>query len=345
MIPDNKPRAVIFGIEGTEITSDEWQFFKSVNPFGFILFSRNCISKSQISNLTSELKKCVKRTNVPIFIDQEGGRVIRLPKTEWPVPPSHGEIGLIGRSLSNVKQKRLAWLYGHIIGSDLLELGINVNCAPVLDLCSSEQRLFINDRSFGTDPNFVALMGKNYIRGLNDSGVSGVIKHIPGHGRASKDSHIELPIVKTSIPDLLITDFIPFRELSNVPYAMTAHVLFDAIDANFPVTFSQKTIQQIIRKHIGFNGLLLTDDLSMGALADFTLSERVELALKAGCDLILHCNANMSEMSRIASIIPELSKSLIEKSNINFNKIENNHYDNNALKEEFNILCKNTFVK
>ena len=124
-----------------------------------------------------------------------------------------------------------------------------------------------------------------------------------------------------------------------------AGVLFDAIDVNFPATFSQKIIKQMIRKHIGFNGLLLTDDLSMGALVEFTLTERVELALKAGCDLILHCNANMSEMSRIAPIIPELSKSLIEKSNINFNKIENNHYDNNALKEEFNILCKNTFVK
>ncbi|MBR72725.1 MAG: beta-N-acetylhexosaminidase [Rhodospirillaceae bacterium] len=336
MYPKRYPKAVIFVIEGSELKNDEFDFFRSVNPFGFILFSRNCINRNQIYSLTSELRSCVGRPNAPILIDQEGGRVTRLPKNLFPSPPSQGQIGTQAEKLPPEMIERFAWLYGFLIGYDLHSLGINVNCAPLLDLCFNKKSKIIGDRSFGSKPHLVTLLGKSYIKGLNAAGVNEVIKHIPGHGRSSIDSHFKLPIINTPIQKLYETDFKPFKNLCFSSYAMTAHVRYATID-KLPVTFSEKIIQEIIREYIGFKGLLITDDISMGALKG-NLSKRAELALNAGCDLVLHCSGDISEMYKIARILPEFKSSFANKTIISNIRKDKKTININILRDEFKLM-------
>ncbi len=279
--------------DGLSLTADETAVFNELDPFGFILFARNCQSPSQLKRLTDEMKKAVDREDVPIFIDQEGGRVCRLNPEYWRKPPSgkalltlykkDSEMGLVATKIN-----------ARLMADELRSLGISVNCYPLLDLYFSGADKVIGDRSYGENGDIVAKLGEAACEGLLSGGVLPVIKHIPGHGRATVDSHIDLPIVDTSRDILSKTDFAPFKALNHMPLAMTAHVGYSAIDAINPATLSEKVIRQVIREEIGFKGVLISDDVNMKALSG-NPSANAKQALRAGCDLILHCNAPLTE--------------------------------------------------
>jgi len=289
--------AAIFGCEGLTLSKRERDFFADVAPWGFILFKRNIDTPTQVKRLTDALRETVGRADAPILIDQEGGRVQRMGPPHWPVYPP-------GRAYSQVQRNwsgdaDLARLGARLIAHDLAAVGINVDCVPVLDVPAADGHEIIGDRAYGADASTVSRFGRAAAEGLIAGGVLPVIKHIPGHGRAKADSHLALPVVETSYDELDAIDFAPFKALSDMPLAMTAHVVFTAIDAKRPVTTSREAISKVIRREIGFDGLLMSDDLSMKALAgDFT--ERAEAALKAGCDVVLHCNGDMAEMTAVA---------------------------------------------
>lgn len=291
-------RAVIFGCQGTALTPEEAAFFKDTDPFGFILFARNCETPAQIRALVQALRDSVGRANAPVLIDQEGGRVARLKPPQWPgLPPAEA----IGQAyLANPAEGlELARLHGEILGTMLADLGIDVDCAPVLDVRDPAGHDVIGDRAFSSDPAVVAALGRAQAEGLLAAGVLPVIKHIPGHGRARADSHLELPVIAADLETLEATDFAPFMALSAMPLAMTAHLSLPALDENAPVTLSERIISGIIRGRIGFDGCLMTDDLSMKAL-NGPLDTLAARALGAGCDLILHCNGQMAEMEAVA---------------------------------------------
>ena len=294
-------KAIIFGCAGLVLTKEEKKFFSTTNPWGFILFGRNIKNPTQLKLLTDSLQDVVGR-NVPILIDQEGGRVERLSKPYWRtwMPPLE-QMQLVPEALS----MRAMWLRYRIIGEELKKVGINVNCAPIGDLANSLTHKVLLNRCYGDIPKIVIQAAKACANGLMDSGVLPVLKHIPGHGRADVDSHLELPKVKTSLKELSVSDFSIFKSLNDIPLGMTAHVLFEKIDKTFPATQS-KVIIEIIRKQIGFRGLLMTDDLSMKAL-NGTLEEKVVKSLDAGCDLVLHCNGKMPEMIEIANTCSSIS--------------------------------------
>jgi beta-N-acetylhexosaminidase len=296
-------KAVIFGVSGTELTPREKSFFKESNPAGFILFKRNCADSEQIRKLNSSLRESVG-WHCPILIDQEGGRVQRLGPPNWQQFPPAGKFAKI--ALEDL-EKAKAEVYENAkqIAAELLDLGINVNCAPMADLLFGFSHEIIGDRAFGTDPEIVSILAGYMARGLLDGGVIPILKHIPGHGRAKLDSHEALPRVGASLEKLSRTDFIPFINLNDLPWGMTAHIKYTAIDADNCATES-KTIIDIIRNGIGFDGLLLTDDISMKALTG-TFTERTEKSLVAGCDIILHCNGDMKEMQEIAAACPSLA--------------------------------------
>ena len=296
---------LVFGCSGKVLSSAEHGFFRSVKPYGFILFDRNISDPDQVRHLTQELRETVDNPMAPIFIDQEGGRVARLRPPYWRITPS-------ARSLVNRFSNdpdlvcRLIHLNSRLIAHDLINSGISVSCMPVLDLVSQEAHEVIGDRSYGSDPEKVSRYGRIACQGLIERGVLPVIKHIPGHGRATLDSHLELPRIDAGIEELERTDFRPFRELCDMPMAMTAHVLFSAVDSMLPATISPHIVSIVIRELIGFDGLLITDDISMGALTG-TLRERASGALTAGCDLVLHCNGILSEMKELAIGIGPMS--------------------------------------
>jgi beta-N-acetylhexosaminidase len=291
-------RAVIFGCSGPELTPEERTFFAEVDPVGFILFERNCTSPDQVRALCEALCDSVGRPHAPILIDQEGGRVRRLKPPHWrEAPPARvfAERALID---TNAARNAVA-LNAGLIASELADLGIDVDCAPVLDLPQPDADPIIGDRAFGTDPEIVALLGRAMCDGLLAGGALPVIKHIPGHGRARADSHKELPRVDTPLAELRAYDFKPFKALADQPIGMTAHVVYEAIDPDRPATTSPLAID-LIRSEIGFDGVLVSDDLSMKALSgDF--KERAEAALAAGCDVVLHCNGDMAEMRAVAN--------------------------------------------
>lgn len=294
-------KAIIFGIKGTSLTEEEKEFFKKVNPVGFILFSRNLETSSQIKQLIQNLYLCTDRENIPILIDQEGGRVQRLgPKLGYNrYPAAQLFSNLEMKDLERAKE--LCKINFRILGSDLINLGINVNCAPCLDILDPSAHNVIGDRSFGNEPKIISILGKAAIDGLREAGVMPIIKHIPGHGRALVDSHLELPEVTLSMEELENTDFLPFKELALYSeLAMTAHIVYKAIDPDFPITLSPKGIR-FIREHIGFKGILISDDLSMKAL-EGSLDELAEKSYKAGCDLVLHCNGNLEEMKQVSKV-------------------------------------------
>lgn len=298
-------RACIFGCAGLELTADEAAFFADVKPWGFILFKRNVDSPAQVRRLVDALRETVGRDDAPVLIDQEGGRVQRLGPPHWPVyPPGRAYGDLAGND--PLLRREITRLGARLMAHDLAELGINADCVPVLDVPQAGAHDVIGDRAYGATVEEVALLGRAAAEGLIAGGVLPIIKHIPGHGRATADSHLDLPVVDSPLAELEAVDFEPFRILSDMPMAMTAHVVYSAIDAKRPATTSRKAIKHVIRESIGFQGLLMSDDLSMKALSgDF--KDRTRASLAAGCDVVLHCNGDMAEMEPIAAACGKLS--------------------------------------
>ncbi len=289
--------AAIFGCAGEILTKTESQFFRDVRPCGLILFARNCQSPAQVRRLVQDFRDAVGMEDVLILIDQEGGRVCRLTPPHWRLPPAAAEFGrLYDRDFaSGIEAARLN---GQVIAAELHDLGINVDCLPVLDVRVAGAHDIIGDRAFSSDPNTVAALGSALSDGLLSGGVLPVMKHIPGHGRATVDSHVDLPVVCATSQALNDLDFVPFRSLAATPLAMTAHVVFTSLDDDRPATSSSSVIS-LIRHDLGFDGLLLTDDLSMQALPG-TMAERAIASRTAGCDLLLHCNGDPREMEAVA---------------------------------------------
>lgn len=294
---------IIFGVSGTKLTSEEESFFTQYQPAGFILFKRNVIDQQQLTGLVRDLTACVRTDAVPILIDQEGGRVVRIKLPGMRQLPPSGEIGALVKSAGLEAAKQAAYSNAHAIGTDLKTFGINVNCAPVLDLLFDGADSIIGDRSFGKDPAIVYELGLASCLGFLDAGVTPVIKHIPGHGRALLDSHKALPRVNTSRTAMETSDFVPFRKIINDLreriWAMTAHIVYDDIDPSHPATQSKIILQELIREDFGFPGVIVSDDIGMKAL-NGSMAERALLALDAGCDIVLHCSGNMTEMTEIA---------------------------------------------
>jgi len=296
--------ALVLGCSGLSLTDEERAFFRDANPFGFILFRRNVGTPAQVKALTHALREAVGR-DAPVVIDQEGGRVQRLGPPHWPKYPAGRVYGRI--SLNDpVTRREITRLGARLIAHDLLSVGINVDCVPVLDIPVPGAHDVIGDRAYGFDATTVGILGRAAAEGLMAGGVLPVMKHVPGHGRAGVDSHLSLPVVDTPLDALEAVDFLPFRMLADLPAAMTAHVVYTAIDPRSPATTSRKAIRSIIRGTIGFEGLLFSDDLSMQALSG-TLGERAAAALAAGCDIGLHCNGKMDEMIDIAARVPVLA--------------------------------------
>ncbi len=293
---------MVLGCAGERLTPEEGRFFAAADPLGFILFRRNCRTRDQLRALVAELRRCVARADAPVLVDQEGGRVARLTPPEWRAYPAAAQIA----SLPDPLAAEAARLGARLIADDLAALGITVDCAPVLDLPARDANPVIGDRAFGTEPARVVRLGRAFCEGLLAGGVLPVIKHIPGHGRARVDSHHACPRVEANRAVLAHSDFAPFRALSAMPWAMTAHIVFAAIDDTAPATFSRRVIDTIVRGDIGFGGVLLSDDISMGAL-DGGYGERTLRALDAGCDLVLHCSGVIAEMAEIVTVAPPIS--------------------------------------
>ncbi|WP_333611278.1 beta-N-acetylhexosaminidase [Brevundimonas bullata] len=288
--------AAIYGCSGHSLTAEERAFFAEVRPWGFILFRRNVDTPDQVKALVAELRDSVGRADAPVLIDQEGGRVQRLGPPHWPkYPPGSAYLKAVNDPMA---ARELVRLGARLIAHDLRALGITVDCVPVLDVPVTGAHDIIGDRAYAQDPATVTQLGRAAAEGLLAGGVLPIIKHIPGHGRAFADSHHDLPVVETDLATLDAWDFAPFKALSDMPMAMTAHVVFTAVDAKRPATTSKKGIR-LMREHLGFSGLIMSDDLSMKALSG-TLNQRAEQSLKAGCDVILHCNGDLDEMRQVA---------------------------------------------
>lgn len=289
--------AIVLDPVGPSLTEEEKAFFRDLNPFGYILFARHCESPEQIKRLVGELKSLSGRDRLPVFIDQEGGRVARLKPPHWAAYPPAGKFASLAKR-DRDKAHKATYLNARLIAHDLYALGITVNCAPLADLPVEGAHDIIGDRAFGREAEQVIFLARAQAAGLMDGGIVPVLKHIPGHGRAFADSHLELPVVRESLEMLRATDFVPFKALANLPMGMTAHVLFTAIDNQHMATLSKKAIE-LIRNELGFKNLLLSDDLSMKAMQG-SLDERARQALSAGCDVVLHCNGSLDEKQQAA---------------------------------------------
>lgn len=290
---------VIFGCLGPVLEPQERDFFRAAQPWGFILFGRNIQDRAQVRALVADLRETVGDAKAPILIDQEGGRVVRLKAPHWQTRLPQGVFGQLHETEPDTAREA-AYLNARLIAYDLAELGINVDCLPVLDVPVAGAHDVIGDRAFAKDPTVVIELGRAVIEGLMEGGVLPVMKHIPGHGRAGCDTHLELPHVTATADELSASDFVTFRSLNHCPMAMTAHVVYDAIDPNRPATLSPRVIVKVIREQMEYQGLVLTDDLSMQALAG-PLSARAKAALFAGCDVVLHCNGSQAEMDAVMS--------------------------------------------
>lgn len=290
--------AFICGCSGLELTRDEAAFVRDSDPWGFILFKRNISSPAQVLALTDSLRNSVGRA-APVLVDQEGGRVQRLGPPHWPAYPAARRFGEVYAAdpLAGIAAARLT---GRLIADDLYRLGITVDCLPVGDVPQPGSHDVIGDRAYGREPEPVALLARAAMTGLAEGGLLPVLKHVPGHGRAHADSHFDLPVVDAPREDLARVDFVPFAALADAPMAMTAHVVYSALDPGLPATLSATIIQSVIRGDIGFAGLLMSDDLSMKALAG-PLGERAAAAIAAGCDIALHCNGDLAEMQELAA--------------------------------------------
>lgn len=314
--------AYIFAPSGTELGPREARFFSEAQPFGFIMFQRNCKSPDQLRRLTAEIREAVGR-NAPILIDQEGGRVQRMRAPHWRewMPPLDQVEALAGTGDVSCAAERAMYLRGFLIGTELLAHGIDVNCAPCADVARPETHPFLRNRCLGSSAVVVTVMARALAAGLTDAGCLPVLKHAPGHGRATRDSHEALPRIDASLAELFETDFLPFRELAGLPMAMTAHVVLPEIDPERPVTLSEAGVTYL-REELGLAGLLLTDDISMGALFG-KVESRAASAHEAGCDLVLHCNGDLAEMSAIATVVGEMSSSARRMADIAFSGRKN----------------------
>ncbi len=304
-------RAFITGVSGTELSAAEREFIRAERPWGFILFRRNIETPQQVSLLVRELRKTAGIPDAPVLIDQEGGRVQRLGPPHWPVYPP----GALFGALYDVERSlglSAARLSARLIAADLGELGISVDCLPLADVPVAGADAVIGNRAYGTEPEKVAAIARAVTEGLEQGGILPVLKHIPGHGRATADSHIGLPVVNTPKKELERTDFAAFQPLADLPMAMTAHVVFSALDPVHPATTSATIIGQVIRGVIGFQGLLMSDDVSMNALAG-SIAERTRAIFAAGCDMVLHCNGKLEEMREVAAETPELSGKALDR--------------------------------
>lgn len=298
-------KAFITGLSGTQLSVAEADFLAAERPCGLILFTRNCESHEQMRALVAAAKRAIGERDVLVLIDQEGGRVQRLrPPLGRALPPAANYAVLYGRDPAAAC--RAARNAAQLVAQDLAQLGINTNCAPVLDVPVAGSHDIIGDRAYGSTPEQVAEIGASVAQGFLAQGMLPVIKHIPGHGRATKDSHLDLPVVTTARAELSDTDFKAFRLLADLPAAMTAHVVFTDIDAAHPASTSPRVTQDVIRGEIGFDGLLMSDDLSMKALTG-SFAERAQAVIAAGSDVALHCNGNLAEMQAVAAAVPTLA--------------------------------------
>ena len=295
---------VIYGLSGPAITADERAFFKDAEPAGYILFKRNCVDRAQLRALTDDLRALHGRDDLAILIDQEGGRVARLGPPEWPAFPAGAAFDAL-YDRAPVSAMQAARLNAKAIALTLAKVGINVDCLPLLDVRTPDTHAAIGDRALGSDPARVASIGRHVIEGLREGGVVGVVKHMPGQGRATVDSHLELPTVSASDAELA-PDLDAFARLNDAPMGMTGHIMFPTWDAERCATMSPVIIAQIIRGRIGFDGFLMSDDLDMKALSG-AVSERAVACVAAGCDVALNCWGRMDEMVAIADALPAMT--------------------------------------
>jgi len=302
---------LILGCSGLTLGACERRLFAEVNPYGFILFGRNVDTPEQVRALVAEMRDSVGRADAPVLIDQEGGRVQRLRPPYWRKAPPGAPFARLA-ALDPLAARQALRLNFRLIGQELAALGIDVDCAPVLDVPVDGAHDVIGDRAYGVEPGQVATLAREAIEGLLDQGVLPVIKHIPGHGRATVDSHLALPVVETSAEQLEAWDFAPFRALADAPWAMTAHVVYTAFDRAHPATTSPTVIGEVIRGRLGFDGVLVSDDLSMKALGG-RFEDRANASLDAGCDLLLHCNGDMDEMAALARVARPLAPSALAR--------------------------------
>ena len=299
------PTAAILGCAGPALDDAERRFFERADPLGLIVFARNVRNPAQLAALVRGFRETVGRADAPVLIDQEGGRVARLGPPHWRAPPPARRFGALAAA-DPARAAEAAALNSRLIAADLAAAGIDVDCLPVLDTPAPGAHDIIGDRAYASDPETVAALGRAACRGLFEGGVTPVLKHLPGHGRARADSHVALPVVEASRGELEAVDFAPFRALRDMPLGMTAHVAYRAIDPLVPATVSPRVVGEAIRGAIGFDGLLMTDDLSMAALGGAP-GERAAAARAAGCDVILHCNGDMAEMREVAAAAGPLS--------------------------------------
>jgi beta-N-acetylhexosaminidase len=303
-----RPLAIVLGCAGERLTADEKRLFADADPLGFVLFRRNCVDREQVRALVAECRACVGRADAPVLIDQEGGRVARLRPPHWRAYPAPARIGALPDPLA----EEAARLGARLIAEDLWEIDVTVDAIPVLDLPAAEADPVIGDRAYGAEPARVAKLGRAVCEGLLAGGVLPIVKHMPGHGRAKVDSHRALPRVEAKREALANWDFAPFRALAAMPdmvaWAMTAHIVYAAIDDSAPATFSRRIIGEVMRGEIGFDGVLVSDDISMGALSG-SLAERARRCLAAGCDLVLHCSGVFEEMVEIVEAAAPLTAS------------------------------------
>ena len=312
-------RAFIAGCSGPSLTPIEAAFYREAMPWGFILFRRNIENPAQVTSLCADLRESVG-WDAPILIDQEGGRVQRMGPPHWPKYPAARAYGAL-QANDPLVQREIARLGARLIAHDLRAVGINVDCMPVLDVPTAGAHDVIGDRAYGRTPDQVAILGRAAAEGLLAGGVLPVIKHMPGHGRAGADSHLALPVVEASREALEGHDFAPFRMLSDMPMAMTAHVVYTALDPHSPATTSRIVMDEIVRGYLAYDGLVVTDDLSMKALSG-TFREKTEAAFSAGCDMALHCNGVMDEMAAVAEAAPLLAGEPLRRSQSALQRIQ-----------------------
>jgi len=304
-------RAFITGIAGLELSAAEREFIRAERPWGFILFKRNIDAPAQVTSLVRELRAAINSPEAPVLIDQEGGRVQRFGPPNWPVYPAGAVFGTL-YDIDSALGLEAARLSARLIADDLIQLGVTVDCLPLADVPVEGADAVIGNRAYGTEPAKVAAIARAVTQGLEQGGVLPVLKHIPGHGRATADTHFRLPEVDTLEKELERTDFAAFQPLADLPMAMTAHVVFSALDPAHPATTSATIIAQVIRGVIGFQGLLMSDDVSMNALAG-SIAERTRAIIAAGCDIVLHCNGKLDEMREVARETPELTGKALER--------------------------------
>ena len=306
-------RAFVTGVSGLELNSAERDFIRAERPWGFILFKRNIDTPAQVAALVEEMRGLVGDADAPVLIDQEGGRVQRLGPPYWPVYPPGAAFGAL-YDIDPQLGLTAARLSSRLIAADLVDVGISADCLPLADVPIAGADAVIGNRAYGTEPGKVAAIARAVTDGLEQGGVLPILKHIPGHGRATADSHFRLPTVDTTKSELERTDFAAFQPLADLPMAMTAHVVFSALDPAHPATTSATIIREVIRGVIGFQGLLMSDDVSMNALAG-SIAERTRAIVNAGCDMVLHCNGKLDEMRDVSRETPELTGEALNRAN------------------------------